>query len=177
MNREQGWINELSHFVHKQFLYLLVGSYAVAACYPAAGLWLKDVSLGEIAVFGTRSKISLSMLMLAWLLLTTGLGVPISRIRQMLRSPRLLIAGLAANLLIPITFIVVVTNAMRGWHNADEVQNILSDWRWSPRCQLPGPPRPGPRIPTATDPEPRTRRLLHHAQPDHDTAGSAFGSG
>lgn len=125
MNREQGWINELSHFVHKQFLYLLVGSYAVAACYPAAGLWLKDVSLGEIAVFGARSKISLSMLMLAWLLLTTGLGVPISRIRQMLRSPRLLIAGLAANLLIPITFIVVVTNAMRGWHNADEVQNIL----------------------------------------------------
>ena len=43
----------------------------------------------------------------------------------MLRSPNLLGAGLAANLLIPIAFILVVTRAMAGWHNADEVQNIL----------------------------------------------------
>ena len=30
-----------------------------------------------------------------------------------------------ANLIVPIVFILVVTQAMTGWHNADEVQNIL----------------------------------------------------
>ena len=42
-----------------------------------------------------------------------------------LRSPSLLGAGLTANLLIPIAFILGVTRLMAGWHNADEVQNIL----------------------------------------------------
>jgi BASS family bile acid:Na+ symporter len=36
-----------------------------------------------------------------------------------------LLAGLAANLVIPIGFIFVVTQGMRFWHNPDEVQNIL----------------------------------------------------
>src|SRR5437588_661877 len=43
----------------------------------------------------------------------------------MLRSPWLLFAGLAANLVIPIVFICGVTRAMGGWHDADEVQNLL----------------------------------------------------
>ena len=65
------------------------------------------------------------MLMLASLLLNAGLGVQLDKIREMLRRPGLLGAGLAANLLIPITFILVVSHVMAGWHNADEVQNIL----------------------------------------------------
>jgi BASS family bile acid:Na+ symporter len=125
MNGEQGSRNAVSQFVHKQFLWLLIGSYAVAACYPSAGLWLRDISLGEIAVFGARSKVSLSMLMLASLLLTAGLGVRVGTIRQMLRNPSLLLAGLAGNLFVPIAFIVGVAQAMAGWHNADEVQSIL----------------------------------------------------
>jgi bile acid:Na+ symporter, BASS family len=125
MHGERGSLNAFSHFVHKHFLWLLLGSYAVAAFYPAAGCWLRDVSFGEIAAFGARSKVSLSMLMLASLLLTSGLGVQVGKIRQMIRRPNLLLAGLAANLVVPILLIVGVTNAMRGWHNADEVQNIL----------------------------------------------------
>jgi BASS family bile acid:Na+ symporter len=76
-------------------------------------------------MFGARSRVSLSMLMLASLLLNAGLGVRADTIRQMFRSPRLVIAGLAANLIVPIAFILCVTKAMAGWHNADEVQNIL----------------------------------------------------
>ncbi|MGP0068872.1 MAG: bile acid:sodium symporter family protein [Isosphaeraceae bacterium] len=115
----------LSHFVHKHLLGLMIGSYAVAACLPAPGLWIRDVSAGEIALLGSKLRISLSMLMLAALLLNAGLGVQVERIRAMLRRPGLLGAGLAANLLIPIAFIFVVSRAMAGWHNADEIQNIL----------------------------------------------------
>ncbi len=32
---------------------------------------------------------------------------------------------MAANLFVPIAFIVLISHAMNGWHNADEVQNIL----------------------------------------------------
>jgi bile acid:Na+ symporter, BASS family len=125
MDGRENPLDKLSHFIHEHLLWLLIGSYAVAACAPALGLGIRDVSVGELALFGSRTRISLSMLMLAGLLLNAGLGVRLDKIREMLRSPKLLGAGLAANLLIPIAFILVVSRLMTGWHNADEVQNIL----------------------------------------------------
>ena len=125
MDGHEGLLEKLSHFVHKHLLWLMIGSYAIAACSPSLGLSIRDVRLGEIALFGSKTRISLSMLMLASLLLNAGLGVQLDKIREMLRRPGLLVAGLAANLMIPITFILVLSHVMAGWHNADEVQNIL----------------------------------------------------
>jgi bile acid:Na+ symporter, BASS family len=125
MDGHEGPLGKLSHFVQKHLLWLMIGSYAVAAFAPSFGLWIRDVSLGDIALCGSKMQMSVSMLMLASLLLNAGLGVPLGKIRQMLRTPNLLAAGLVANLLMPITFILVVTRIMAGWHNADEVQNIL----------------------------------------------------
>jgi BASS family bile acid:Na+ symporter len=65
------------------------------------------------------------MVMLALLLLNAGLGVRAAELRNLFRNPTALLLGLSANLLIPIAFIFAVTLAMRAWHNADEVQNIL----------------------------------------------------
>jgi BASS family bile acid:Na+ symporter len=125
MDAHERPLTSLSHFVHKHFLWLMIGSYTVAACSPSLGLWIRDVSIGQVVLFGTKTKLSLSMLMLAFLLLNAGLGVELGKVLAMLRRPKLLIAGLAANLIIPIAFILGVTRAMTGWHNADEVQNIL----------------------------------------------------
>jgi bile acid:Na+ symporter, BASS family len=125
MDSHEGLLAKLSHFVHKRFLWLMIGSYAVASAFPSLGLWIRDVRVGEIVLFGSKTAVSLSMLMLASLLLNAGLGVKVSQVQEMLRKPRLLGAGLAANLIVPIAFILVVTRAMTGWHNADEVQNIL----------------------------------------------------
>lgn len=125
MESREGVLAACSHFIHKYFLPLMIASYIVAAFAPSLGLWIRDLSVGEISFFGAKTKISLSMLMLAALLLNAGLGVRPTAIREMLRGPGLLGAGLAANLLIPIAFIFGVTQAMAGWHNADEVQNIL----------------------------------------------------
>ena len=63
--------------------------------------------------------------MLAALLLNAGLGVQTSQLRNLVRSPRFLSAGLAANLLIPVTFIFAVSQVLRLWHNNAEAQEIL----------------------------------------------------
>ena len=125
MDGRHGLLDKLSGFVHKRLLWLLIGSYALAAWAPSVGLGIRDISVGEIGLFGSKSRISLSMLMLGALLPNAGLGVQWEKVREMLRGPNLLAAGLLANLLIPIAFILVVSRAMAGWHNADEIQNVL----------------------------------------------------
>ena len=125
MKDHKGGLARVSHFVHKRLLWLLMASYALAAALPAPGLGIRDIKFGELTAFGTRTHVSLSMIMLASLLLNAGLGVNLSQVRAVLGSPKLLGAGLAANLVVPITFILVVSRAISGWHNADEVQNIL----------------------------------------------------
>jgi BASS family bile acid:Na+ symporter len=114
-----------SHFLHERLLWALLTSYIVAAIFPAFGLWIRNISLGERIFFHERTKITLPMLMLALLLLNAGLGVNPAQLRNLLRAPQPLIAGLVANLLIPIGFIFVASQGMRVWHNPDEVQNIL----------------------------------------------------
>jgi BASS family bile acid:Na+ symporter len=125
MDGHGGRLAKLSHFVHTRFLWLMVGTYAIASSFPSLGLWIRDVRVSDVMLFGSRTTVSLSMLMLASLLLNAGLGVTLSQGREMLRRPRLLGTGLAANSIVPIAFIFVVTRVMTGWHNADEVQNIL----------------------------------------------------
>jgi len=125
MDRHDGIVARLSHFIHARFLWLMLATYAIAAYFPALGLWIRDVSFGSIRLFGTTTKVSLSMLMLSALLLNAGLGVRLSQLGGLIRNPKPLGAGLLANLLIPIMFIGVVTLIMEGWHNPDETQNIL----------------------------------------------------
>jgi BASS family bile acid:Na+ symporter len=125
MDGQEGPRARLSQFVQQQFLWLMIGSYAVAGWAPWLGLRIRDVSFGELDLLGSRIRVSLSMAMLACLLLNAGLGVDFGKLRSMLRRPALAGAGLAANLLIPIAFILGVNWVMAGWHNGDEVQNIL----------------------------------------------------
>jgi bile acid:Na+ symporter, BASS family len=117
-------VGSLSHFIHRYFLWLLIGSYAVAALCPAFGLWIRSVSFGEINFLHQDTKLTLPMLMLACLLLNAGLGVETSELGKLLRSPMVLLTGLAVNLLIPLALIYGVTQAMRFWHNPDEIQNL-----------------------------------------------------
>ncbi len=115
----------VSHFVHRYFIWFLLASYVLAAFWPTLGTQIRSTSFGEVAVFGQQTKFTLPVLMLAFLLLNAGLGVQTGELKNLLRSPLALIAGLIANLLVPIAFILVVALTMRLWHNPDEVQNIL----------------------------------------------------
>jgi BASS family bile acid:Na+ symporter len=115
----------LAHALHRRFLWLLLGCYAAAALWPAPGLWLRRLSLGEVRVLGERLTLSLPLALLAFLLANAGLGVRAERLRGLLRGPWVLGAGLAANLLLPLAALAALAGALRAWHNPDEAQNLL----------------------------------------------------
>jgi BASS family bile acid:Na+ symporter len=115
----------LEHFIRKRFLLLLVSSYVFAALLPGPGLLIRDVSLGEFTFRGESTNVSLPMLLLGLLLWNAGLSVEIAQLKGLFLHPLALVAGLFANLVLPLLFIFAVALGMRSWHNADEVQNIL----------------------------------------------------
>jgi len=118
-------VNRSIHFLHANFLWCLAACYLWAAVAPGFGLWLRDMSVGQVNVVGSSMRLTLSVLLLSFLLFNAGLGVEVSQLRGQMQAPRTLLAGLCANLLIPILFILIVSWSMRLWHNPDEVQNIL----------------------------------------------------
>jgi BASS family bile acid:Na+ symporter len=125
MDKHEHPLTRFSHFLHRNFIWFLLGSYVVAAVAPQAGLAIKNVSLGRFHLFGESLHLSLPMLLLALLLLNAGLGVQTAQLRHLLRQPWSLVAGLTANSFIPIAYIFVVSLTMRLWHNPEEVQHIL----------------------------------------------------
>jgi BASS family bile acid:Na+ symporter len=118
-------MGSLAHFLHKNFLWLVLGSYAAAAFWPGPGLWLRSFSVGTITLFGESTRLPLPVIMLAVLLVNAGLGIETGTLKKLLRGPLPLAAGLAGNLLVPIIFIVAVSLTLQLWHNPDEAQNIL----------------------------------------------------
>jgi BASS family bile acid:Na+ symporter len=115
----------LSQFIHHHLLWFLIGAYTFAAVFPAAGLWIRNVNLGEVAVFQTTIHVSLLLLLLATLMFNAGLGVKTSHLTSLWQKSRVMVAGLAANLAIPMLYIFGVTLVMRLWYEPDEAQHIL----------------------------------------------------
>ena len=51
-------VDQVSHFIHRRFLWLLLGSYGVAAFWPGPGLGLREVSLGRFSVLGNSTHVT-----------------------------------------------------------------------------------------------------------------------
>lgn len=125
LDKHGHFLARFSHFLHRNFIWFLLGSYVVAAAAPRAGLAIKNVSLDRFHLFSESLPFSLPMLLLSLLLFNAGLGVQTAQLRHLLRRPWSLVAGLAANSFIPMTYIFAVSQIMRLWHNPEEVQHIL----------------------------------------------------
>jgi BASS family bile acid:Na+ symporter len=115
----------LSQFVHHHLLWFLISAYIVAAVFPTAGLWIRNVTLGDLSFFQTNVHVSLLLLLLATLMFNAGLGVKTSHLHALVQKVWILVAGLAANVLIPIVYIFCVTILLQFWHNPEEAQHIL----------------------------------------------------
>ena len=119
-------LDGLFQFIHKKFFHCIILSYIVAGLFPQCGIWIRGVEFGQFVFFdGSTVKVSLPLVMLSALLLNAGLGINKGEIFNLLNYPKILIVGLAANLVIPIGFTYLISLSMRFWHNPDEVQNIL----------------------------------------------------
>ena len=115
----------ISQFIHHHLLWFLLGAYALAAVFPGFGLWIRNVRFGYIALFQTKFHVSLLLLMLATLMFNAGLGVKTAHLKSLAHQTQVLIAGLTANLAIPITYIFLVSLVMRLWYEPEEAQQIL----------------------------------------------------
>ena len=115
----------LGRLIHERFFWFLLATCAAASYCPALGLWMRDVSFGEVSLWGEKASLSLPMLMLSFLVLSAGLGVQKAHVRHLLRDPKPLCAGLVAKLVIPLAFLVGISRVMVGWTNSEQVGSIL----------------------------------------------------
>jgi BASS family bile acid:Na+ symporter len=115
----------LAHLVHKHFLALVLASYALAALCPAPGRALRDTELGALLLPGAMLRFSILPLLLALLLANAGLAIPLAELRELGRRPSLLLAGLAANFLLPLACLAALVPLCRSWHNAEEARDLL----------------------------------------------------
>jgi BASS family bile acid:Na+ symporter len=115
----------LSQFIHHHLLWFLISAYALAAVFPTAGLWIRNVTFSDLSFFQAKLHVSLLLLLLATLMFNAGLGVKTSHLKSLLQKTRVLFAGLMANLVIPIVYIFLVTLVMRLWYEPEEAQHIL----------------------------------------------------
>ena len=118
-------IATLDQIVHRRMLLLVVFSYALAATWPAAGLWIKDARIVDLAAGSARLQASVPAVLLAFLLFGAGVRVRGDRVRVMARRPALVLAGLIANLSVPVAYLLVLMPVLGRWHNPDEVATIV----------------------------------------------------
>lgn len=117
----------LAHTVHRNLLWLLLASYAAAALLPGPGLWLRSADLTPPRASALGLRVSLSAALLSLLLFNAGLGVRPSHLRGVLLRPGVLLAGLTANLAVPVAFLLAASWGMGlFWHNPHEVQCVLA---------------------------------------------------
>lgn len=75
MSSETSQFAKFSQIMQRHILWFLICSYILAALFPGPGLWIKDLSLGNIRVFHETTKLSASLCMLALLLFVAGTEV------------------------------------------------------------------------------------------------------
>ncbi len=110
--------------VQDQFIWLLIASYLLAALWPSWGLALKELKLSRIGPLGT--ELTFFSVLLSWLLFNAGLGLSLEEIQAVAERPRLLFFGLAANVLIPVLYIGVVSVTVFPWLPSDKREILLA---------------------------------------------------
>ena len=119
-------IPRITHFIHSNFLLLLVMSYILAGLLPQAGLAIRQLSLGSVALPGLgQTNLSISLFMLAFLLFNAGLGIQTKELANLRKQPVLLGVGFLANILVPVILVFIFHGLLIKWHNPDELQNLL----------------------------------------------------
>jgi BASS family bile acid:Na+ symporter len=116
--RSFGWLRH-------NLLALVIVSYVLAAAFPGVGHWIKDAQIPRGPRATICGNVSISAMLLGFLLFSAGLRVEGARIRAMVRRPTIVLAGLLANLLMPLLYLLVLIPILGRWHNPDEMATIL----------------------------------------------------
>src|SRR5262245_61351269 len=107
MERESRILSRLAGFLHHHLLGLIFAAYVLAAVIPGPGLWIHGSRAARLMVGGDEVAVTVSSLLLGFLLLSAGLRVRIEQLRRTLRRPRVVWVGLLANLGVPLAYVVL----------------------------------------------------------------------
>jgi BASS family bile acid:Na+ symporter len=118
-------VAKLVQVLQRYFVGVIVASYGVAVVWPGFGVWIRQASLGKFTLGPGELELSLLPLLLAALLFNAGLGVKTEELKELRGQSRVLLAGLFGNIATPLVFILVLSFAMRGWPEPEEVEQIL----------------------------------------------------
>jgi len=125
MRRTKHCIETVAHMFHRYFIWIIIGSYFMAALLPEFGIWIREVKLGSITLRHEQVELSLPPLMLSLLLFNAGLGIRTEEFKRLASRPLVLLGGLCGNLVTPLAFLIGISFIMNFWHNPEEVQHIL----------------------------------------------------
>jgi BASS family bile acid:Na+ symporter len=65
------------------------------------------------------------MLLLGTLLFNAGLSADTAQLSTLARKPQVVVAAVLLNLLVPLGFLLLLSQVLRLWHNPDETQTLL----------------------------------------------------
>jgi BASS family bile acid:Na+ symporter len=116
----------LADFLHHHFLGLVLTAYALAVVWPGGGLAFQGVDLARIAPVAGGGSIPLPGVLLGAMLFNAALAVDSRELVGVVRRPRLLGAGLLANLLVPLGFVLLSARAATLWHSPQESAQLLT---------------------------------------------------
>jgi len=118
-------MNNLLHLIQRKLIWILLGTYVLAAWMPQPGLAWRAWSVGKLTVGHSTLALTFPTLVLAVLLWNAALSVDTRQLMVLRRHPSALIGGLLLNLALPLCFTVVVALGLSHWHSADEMQSLL----------------------------------------------------
>ena len=101
-----GRLAVIATWVHRHFLWLLVGSYVLAGLIPGPGLAIRRLSLTRTS----GDEVTAPLMLLALLLFCAAAVVRWSQVRDLMQRPGILLLGLVAIWIVPGVFV-----SLLGW--------------------------------------------------------------
>jgi BASS family bile acid:Na+ symporter len=113
-----------SGFLQRNFLWLLLGTYALAALAPGAGQWLAGRAT-SVPVFGHEVRATAPAAMLGLLLFAAGFAVRGEHLWGAFRRPWALAVGLGASVAAPVLALLTAAPLLALWHDPAEARDVL----------------------------------------------------
>ncbi len=118
-------MKKLFDLIHHNFLFAIIGCYAIGGLFPHLGNQISKINFGIIGNEVDGLKLSLPFLMISLLLFNSALGIKQSELKNLKQHPALLLSGLMLNFFMPLLVLFAVSFTMKWWHDSDELQNVL----------------------------------------------------
>lgn len=123
MAGRNGFFGRTQGFLHRHFLWLLAGSYLLAAVCPWPGAAIRHTAVLDA---GAAGVISLPMLLLALLLFNAGLAADATDLAGVVRRPLALVVGVAATVAVPLAVVAGLAAGLGWWHDPDEARCLVA---------------------------------------------------